>query len=128
MSNENPFNILNQDKPKSFGQAAQDENTNLDLNERIQKLIDSSDIFIFMKGTPDFPQCGFSANTVAIFNHLQKEYKTFDVLSDEMIRQGIKTFSNWPTIPQIYLKGKFVGGNDIVTEMFQSGDLQDMLN
>ena len=95
--------------------------------DRIQTEVDGNDVLLFMKGTPVFPQCGFSANTVAILNSLEVPFKTFDVLSDPNIRQGIKDFSNWPTIPQLYIKGKFIGGNDIITEMYQSGDLQNFL-
>ena len=91
-------------------------------------MISSSKVFLFMKGNPEFPQCGFSANTIAILNHLQMDYQTFDVLSDMDIREGIKGFSNWPTIPQLYVNGEFMGGNDIITEMYQSGELQKTLS
>ncbi len=97
------------------------------LNQRIEKLINSSKIFMFMKGSPEMPQCGFSANASAILKHLEVEFKTFDILSDPEIRQGVKEYSNWPTYPQLYFNGELVGGSDIISEMFNSGELQDLL-
>lgn len=127
-NNQNPFNILGSDKvPQQGGQPVTEENTSGDINQRIEALINSADIFLFMKGQPEMPQCGFSANVVAILNRLQKNYKTFDVLSDWDIREGVKVYSNWPTFPQLYYKGKLVGGNDIITEMYESGDLESTL-
>lgn len=127
-NNNNPFNILGSDKvPQDGGQAVKEENTQGDINERIEALIKSSDIFLFMKGEPQMPQCGFSANVVAILNRLQKQYKTFDVLSDWDIREGVKVYSNWPTFPQLYYKGKLLGGNDIITELYESGELESNL-
>lgn len=125
----NPFNILgDQSTPINTGSAVNEENTGLDLNTRIKNLIGSSDVFLFMKGTPDMPQCGFSANVVGILNHLQIPFKTFNILSDMDIRQGVKEFSNWPTYPQLYYKGQLLGGNDIINEMFESGELQKALS
>ena len=95
--------------------------------ERIQTLIQSSPIFVFMKGTKLMPQCGFSNNVVQILNALGMSFETFDVLSDMEIRQGIKDFSDWPTIPQIYVKGEFMGGSDILIEMYNSGELKEKL-
>ncbi|MFT8367329.1 Grx4 family monothiol glutaredoxin [Acetobacter papayae] len=95
--------------------------------QAIQQEIDSNPVMLFMKGDADFPQCGFSARVVQILNHLGVPFKTANVLADPSIRQGIKDFSNWPTIPQLYVKGEFIGGCDIVTEMFQSGELQTLL-
>ena len=95
--------------------------------ERIQTLIQSSPIFVFMKGTKLMPQCGFSNNVVQILNALGMSFETFDVLSDMEIRQGIKDFSEWPTIPQIYVKGEFMGGSDILIEMYNSGELKEKL-
>ncbi|MFT8890640.1 MAG: Grx4 family monothiol glutaredoxin [Acetobacter papayae] len=95
--------------------------------QAIQQEIDSNPVMLFMKGDADFPQCGFSARVVQILNHLGVPFKTANVLADSSIRQGIKDFSNWPTIPQLYVKGEFIGGCDIVTEMFQSGELQTLL-
>ena len=94
------------------------------VQERIQDDIKSNDVVLFMKGTPVFPQCGFSAAVVQVLTHLGVKFKGIDVLQDPSIRQGIKEFSNWPTIPQLYVKGEFVGGCDITREMFQAGELQ----
>jgi monothiol glutaredoxin len=98
-----------------------------DVNSRIQSLIDQNPVMLFMKGTPTFPQCGFSATVVAILDHLGVAYGSANVLEDMEIRQGIKDFSNWPTIPQLYVKGEFLGGCDIAKEMFQSGELKSLL-
>ena len=98
-----------------------------DVNARIQGLIDSNPVFLFMKGTPTFPQCGFSATVVSILDHLGGAYESANILEDAELRQGVKEFSNWPTIPQIYLKGEFLGGCDIAKEMFQSGELKSLL-
>ena len=95
--------------------------------ERIQTLIQSSPIFVFMKGTKLMPQCGFSNNVVQILNALGMSFETFDVLSDAEIRQGIKEYSEWPTIPQVYLKGEFMGGSDILIEMYNNGELKEKL-
>ena len=95
--------------------------------ERIQTLIQSSPIFVFMKGTHLTPQCGFSNNVVQILNALGMSFETFDVLSDMEIRQGIKDYSEWPTIPQVYLKGEFMGGSDILIEMYNNGELKEKL-
>jgi monothiol glutaredoxin len=95
--------------------------------QRIQSLIDSDRVVLFMKGERRFPQCGFSAQVVQILDSLVPEYTTFDVLADPAVRQGIKEFSSWPTIPQLYVRGEFVGGCDIVTEMYRSGELKDAL-
>ena len=94
---------------------------------KIQKLIDSSPVMVFMKGTKLMPQCGFSNNVVQILNALGIEFTTYDVLSDFEIREGIKQFSNWPTIPQVYLKGEFLGGSDILIEMYNSGELKEKI-
>jgi monothiol glutaredoxin len=94
---------------------------------RIKQEIGDNQVVLFMKGSPVFPQCGFSAAVVQILSHLNVKFKGVDVLQDPGIRQGIKDFSNWPTIPQLYVKGEFVGGCDIVREMFQAGELQSLL-
>lgn len=94
---------------------------------RIAEIVNANDVVLFMKGTPLFPQCGFSSKAVAILEHLGVEYATVDVLQDMEIRQGIKAFSDWPTIPQLYVKGEFVGGSDIMMEMFQDGELQQVM-
>jgi len=98
-----------------------------DANERISQIVNQHDVVLFMKGTPLFPQCGFSSRAVAILDHLGATYETVDVLQDAEIRQGIKEFSNWPTIPQLYVRGEFVGGSDIMMEMFESGELQQLI-
>jgi monothiol glutaredoxin len=94
---------------------------------RIEKLIQDNKIMIFMKGNKLMPQCGFSNNVVQIFNVLGVPYETFDILADPEVRQGIKDFSNWPTIPQVYINGEFIGGSDIMIEMYQNGELQQMV-
>ena len=91
--------------------------------DRIRQEIQSNDVVLFMKGTPVFPQCGFSAAVVQVLSHLDVKFKGIDVLQDPGLRQGVKEFSNWPTIPQLYVKGEFVGGCDIVREMYESGEL-----
>jgi monothiol glutaredoxin len=96
--------------------------------DRIQKDIKENDVLLFMKGTPVFPQCGFSAAVVQVLTDLGVKFKGVDVLTDPAIRQGIKDFSQWPTIPQLYVKGEFVGGCDIVREMAGSGELRDLLH
>ncbi|WP_320664686.1 Grx4 family monothiol glutaredoxin [Prochlorococcus sp. MIT 1223] len=95
--------------------------------DRIEGLINSSPILVFMKGTKLMPQCGFSNNVVQILNALGVNFDTFDVLSDMEIREGIKDYSNWPTIPQVYVKGEFMGGSDILIEMYNSGELLEKL-
>lgn len=127
MSGDNPFNIIGNEEPKSFGTEVEGAKADGDLNERIKSIIDSADLVLFMKGNPAFPQCGFSANTIGILNQLEVEFKTFDILGDPDVRAGIKVYSNWPTFPQLYFKGKLVGGNDIITEMFEDGDLQELV-
>ena len=97
-----------------------------DANARIADIVGSNDVVLFMKGTPLFPQCGFSSRAVAILDHCGVGYESVDVLQDMEIRQGIKAYSDWPTIPQLYVKGEFVGGSDIMTEMFEAGELQQM--
>jgi monothiol glutaredoxin len=98
-----------------------------DVQARIQELVDKNNVLLFMKGSPLFPQCGFSSRAIAILNHLEVEFETVDVLQDQGIRQGIKAFSDWPTIPQLYVKGEFVGGSDIMMEMYESGELSQLL-
>lgn len=98
-----------------------------DVRARIAAIVDASDIVLFMKGTPLFPQCGFSSRAVAILNHLDVTFESFDVLQDPEVRNGIKEFSDWPTIPQLYVKGEFVGGSDIMMEMFEAGELHQLM-
>ena len=99
-----------------------------DVNNRISTLVNDNDVVLFMKGTPLFPQCGFSSRAVAILDHCGIAYEGVDVLQDMEIRQGIKAYSDWPTIPQLYVKGEFLGGSDIMMEMFEAGELQQLLD
>ena len=98
-----------------------------DVHSQIDDEVKTNDVVLFMKGTPQFPMCGFSGQVVQILNYVGVPYKGINVLEDEAIRNGIKDYSNWPTIPQLYVKGEFVGGCDITREMFQSGELQQLL-
>ena len=98
-----------------------------DVNSRISDIVKENDVVLFMKGTPLFPQCGFSSRAVAILDHCGVAYESVDVLQDMEIRQGIKSFSDWPTIPQLYVKGEFIGGSDIMMEMFEAGELQELM-
>ena len=99
----------------------------MDIKNEIKKLIDNNDVCLFMKGVPDAPQCGFSMTVSNILKHLNVNFKGVNVLDDQNLRQGIKEFSDWPTIPQLYIKGEFIGGCDIVKEMFESGELKSLL-
>ena len=98
-----------------------------DATSRIDEIVKGNEVVLFMKGTPLFPQCGFSSRAISILDHLGVPFETVDVLQDQEIRQGIKDYSDWPTIPQLYVKGDFVGGSDIMMEMFQSGELQQLV-
>ena len=98
-----------------------------EARERIDEIVRGNDIVLFMKGTELFPQCGFSSRAVAILEHLGVPFKTVDVLQDPEIRQGVKEYGDWPTIPQLYVKGEFVGGSDIMMEMFESGELKQLV-
>jgi monothiol glutaredoxin len=99
----------------------------MSVNERIDELVKNNDVVLFMKGTPLFPQCGFSSKAIAILDHLGVAYESVDVLQDMEIRAGIKDYSDWPTIPQLYVKGEFLGGSDIMMEMYEAGELQEMV-
>jgi monothiol glutaredoxin len=99
----------------------------MDIKTEIKKLIDTNDVCLFMKGVPDAPQCGFSMTVSNILKHLNVDFKGVNVLDDQNLRQGIKEYSDWPTIPQLYIKGEFIGGCDIVKEMFESGELKSLL-
>ena len=98
---------------------------NNNLKDQIDKQIEQSPVFLYMKGTPEAPMCGFSAGVIQVLNSLDIDYKSFNVLSDESIRQGIKDYSQWPTIPQLYVEKEFIGGHDIIMQMFRDGSLQE---
>ncbi|MFZ0559886.1 MAG: Grx4 family monothiol glutaredoxin [Methylovirgula sp.] len=98
------------------------------IHDRLQSIVDHNEVVLFMKGTPDFPQCGFSGQVVQILNYLGVKYEPVNCLESDEVRQGVKSFSNWPTLPQLYLRGEFVGGCDIIREMFQSGELAAALS
>ena len=99
----------------------------MDIKDKISKIIASNDVCLFMKGTPENPQCGFSMTVTNILKHLKVNFESINVLEDDNLRQGIKDFSDWPTIPQLYIKGEFIGGCDIVKDMFEKGDLKKIL-
>jgi monothiol glutaredoxin len=98
-----------------------------EVQERIKQTVESSDVVLFMKGSPDFPQCGFSGRAVQVLRACNTEFFSVDVLADDDIRQGIKQYSSWPTIPQLYISGEFIGGSDIILEMYEKGELQQKL-
>lgn len=98
-----------------------------DTQDRIKQTVESNDVVLFMKGSPDFPQCGFSGRAVQVLRACGTEFASVDVLADENVRQGVKQYSNWPTIPQLYIKGEFVGGSDIIMDMYEKGELQQKL-
>jgi monothiol glutaredoxin len=126
-SDDNPFIISAAPEPdQGHGQPISESDPSEDPKQRIQSMVESSEIFLLIKGTPQRPQCGFSANTVAIIESLGVPYQTFDILSDESIRSAAKVFSAWPTFPQVYLKGEFIGGNDILMEMYDAGELREL--
>ena len=107
--------------------AVPQKDANMSIEQFIDNEVKSNDVVLFMKGTPQFPQCGFSGQVVQILDHVGVGYKGLNVLESADLRNGIKTYSNWPTIPQLYVKGEFVGGCDIIREMFQAGELQSLL-
>ena len=98
----------------------------MEINDKIKNLINDNDVCLFMKGTPDAPQCGFSMAVLNVLKHLNVNFKAINILEDEILRQGIKDFSDWPTIPQLYVKNEFIGGCDIVKEMFEKGELKKL--
>jgi monothiol glutaredoxin len=118
----NSFNVINSEIKEI---AANDKNQ--DLKIQIENLLGSSKVVLFMKGNAEMPQCGFSANSVAILKNLGVSFNTFNILNDAEIRQGLKEYSNWPTYPQLYIKGQLIGGNDVITEMYKNGELQEFL-
>ena len=118
----NPFNVINSEINEI---ASKDKS--IDLRSQIETLLNSSKIVLFMKGNAEAPQCGFSANPIAILKNLGVSFNTFNILNDPEIRQGLKEYSNWPTYPQLYIKGQLIGGNDVITEMYKNGELQEFL-
>lgn len=100
----------------------------MSIQEQLKEIIESNEVVLFMKGSPDFPQCGFSGRTAQILQSCDVRFASVDVLADQDVREGIKAYSNWPTVPQLYVRGEFVGGCDIMTEMYQNGDLQKLLH
>jgi monothiol glutaredoxin len=118
----NSFNVINSEIKEI---ASNDKN--LELKIQIENLLGSSKVVLFMKGNAEMPQCGFSANSVAILKNLGVSFNTFNILNDAEIRQGLKEYSNWPTYPQLYIKGQLIGGNDVITEMYKNGELQEFL-
>ena len=118
----NSFNIINSEIIE-----IKSTNKEIDLKSQIEGLLKSSKIVLFMKGNAEMPMCGFSANSVSILKNLGVSFNTFNILNDPEIRQGLKDYSNWPTYPQLYINGQLVGGNDIITEMFKNGELQEFL-
>src|SRR6266571_9538572 len=107
--------------------AVPQKDANMSIEQFIDREVKSNDVVLFMKGTPQFPQCGFSGQVVQILDYIGVPYKGLNVLENDDLRNGIKTYSNWPTIPQLYVKGEFVGGCDIIREMFQAGELQSLM-
>lgn len=116
------FNVINSEIKEITA-----ENKSAELKEQIETLLNGSKVVLFMKGNAEMPQCGFSANSVAILKHLGVNFSTFNILNDPEIRQGLKEYSNWPTYPQLYVKGQLIGGNDVITEMYKNGELQEFL-
>ena len=100
----------------------------MDVNARIEEQLNSNEVLLYMKGTPDFPQCGFSGQAVAALNAVGKPFAFVNILEDEEIREGLKAYSSWPTFPQLYINGELIGGSDIVIEMYHSGELAELLN
>jgi monothiol glutaredoxin len=105
-----------------------ERNQNVDLNSRIEEQLKSNEVLLYMKGTPDFPQCGFSGQTVAALNAVGRPYAFVNIFDDPEIREGLKTYSNWPTFPQLYVNGELIGGCDIVLEMYHSGELKKLID
>jgi monothiol glutaredoxin len=118
----NSFNVINSEIKE-----IQATDKTADLKIQIESLLNSSKVVLFMKGNADMPMCGFSANSVAILKNLGVSFNTFNILNDPEIRQGLKDYSNWPTYPQLYVNGQLIGGNDVITEMFNNGELQVFL-
>ena len=124
MNDSNPFRITGgSPEPRFLGATVDEADRSAPALERVEKLVSSATVFLFMKGVPEQPQCGFSANTVAILETIGIPYATFDILSDESIRAAAKQYASWPTFPQLWVRGELIGGNDIMVEMYQTGEL-----
>ena len=127
-ADDNPFKIAaTPEDAGGFGRPVAEADPSAEPTERIRSMVQSSDVFMLIKGTPQRPLCGFSATTVAVIDSLGVPYRTFDVLSDQSIRDAAKHFAGWPTFPQVYIKGEFIGGNDILMELHEAGELQQMV-
>jgi len=125
---DNPFKIAAEPAPlEGLGRPVTETDPTAGVVERVSRMVRSSEVFLLIKGTPERPMCGFSANTVAVMDALAIPYRAFDVLSDEGVRTVAKQMAGWPTFPQIYVRGEFIGGNDIVTEMYHDGELQSLV-
>ncbi len=125
---DNPFSIAaTPERTQGRGMPMTEADSLADPEERVRAMVGSADVFLLIKGTPQRPLCGFSANTVAVMDALDVSYRTFDVLSDEAIRDAAKQLAGWPTFPQVYVRGEFIGGNDIVTEMYAEGELHELV-
>jgi monothiol glutaredoxin len=128
MSGSNPFRITGgSPEPRFSGVPIDETNRTAPALERVEKMVSSAEVFLFMKGVPEQPMCGFSANSVAILETIGAPYATFDVLSDESVREAAKQFAGWPTFPQLWVRGELVGGNDIMMEMLQTGELEPLV-
>ena len=125
----NPFTIAAapQSSGQGLGQPVEEIDPTADPVDRVRSMVGSSQVFLLIKGTPQRPLCGFSANTVAIIESLGVPYRTFDVLSDEAIRKAAKSFAGWPTFPQVFIRGELIGGNDILVEMHEAGELRQLV-
>jgi monothiol glutaredoxin len=126
MESPGPAGVGPLDGPARVGASPAQKEDDMSIEQFIANEVKSNDVVLFMKGTPQFPQCGFSGQVVQILDHIGVGYKGLNVLESAELRNGIKTYSNWPTIPQLYVKGEFVGGCDIIREMFQAGELQQL--
>jgi monothiol glutaredoxin len=128
MGDSNPFKIAGgSPQPRFSGAPVEEADRSAPALDRVEKMVRSSDVFLFMKGVPEQPLCGFSANAIAMLEALGAPYATFDVLSDESVRQAAKEYAQWPTFPQLWINGELVGGHDIMLEMAQAGELQQLL-
>jgi len=124
MNDSNPFRITGgSPEPRFLGAPIDEDDRSAPALERVERLVASADVFLFIKGVPEQPQCGFSANAVAMLEAIGIPYGTFDILSDESIRAAAKAHASWPTFPQLWVRGEFIGGNDIMMEMYQTGEL-----